>query len=1541
MALNKISREGRRRKKASDRRRKTPWTRSVFRRHMFEPLESREMMTVFAVTSFADTPDACPGDGFAADVDGNATLRAAVMEANAKSGNDTINLPAGNYQLSIARDDINDEATGDLDITSDITIVGAGADLTTIDANGLDRVLELVFNSEARLYLQGLTVTGGNTSGATDQYGGGILNDGGSLTLNSVHLTRNFGESLGGGLLNAHDGQSIIVDSAVTENWAGYSGGGIDNYSGSLVIENSTVSGNRGARNSGIVGAGSLSMSHVTVVDNVASEASDPDVYHRYASDFQMQNSLVGSLKGAVESGGHNLVINSEGSSGLVDSDLVAVDARLGPLADNGGSTPTHALLAGSPAIDAGSSDGALATDQRGMPRPLNGGPTGGDQVDIGAFEVENLAPLAVDDVYQVDRDGTLAIPSEFTRSQEFQSDPGWTSSGNGEAGNSFGYQDGRIGGRFTRSSFARHYGDLELDAPVNFNQPFSASGIFEATDINHPDFGNGMTFGHFTVGGPDEGVKNGPFTVGIGLTDNSRGNELWWYGGVLDNSGLVMPATGHVVLELDQQHSWSYSWDPQGGESYHGSLTVTLDGVASVMELTAEQRAMLTTPMNAFGLSGNAASYPSSGQFAEFFIDDVSYTSGHQQGILANDSDPDGDLLASLLVEGPEHGTVELNSDGSFRYQPEIGYHGDDSFTYVAHDGHAESNVATVTIDVLCTNQEPVAVDDGYLVDRDGNLLVRPLTTTTELFGSDPGWMSSGSGVGGNDFGYHADGRIGGRFSRAGFARMIADTSLDGLTLDQSISASGTLSVTGSNRPDFHGPMYLGHFDVANMSLDGLALGISFTNNNSASGPLYWRAGISGPDGGLPLVAPLDQELDWSYDWDPVGGEYEAGRLTVQLGEETQQLDLTAEQRASFADTSLSGFGFMGVDQQGSWSQADWYAELYIHDVAYSSGQQAGLLANDYDPDGDSISARLVEPPEHGTLQLGQDGHFTYRPDPDFQGTDFFTYVANDGQLESNLATVTIDVFCNDGSATVPSPEEEDVMAPISEDYTDDVDNGGVEIEVDTDLPTLIVPDDGLDDEEESNETLLDVPELIEQVGSPAIDDTYTSISLDDGPSFSLDVMANDRLALDEGLWLVSVDEPGHGTATMDLLGGVIVYQPEEGFVGTDQFHYVVSDIDGVTHRATVTVQVQPTADDNDLVRFSMETVDIDSGEPISEIEVGESFELRVYVEDIRTESVQQAAGVFAAYLDLLYPASLVQLANSPAAIQFSDSYANVHSGDIRTSGIIDELGAMQSGLAPLGGDRVELVRVTFDTIFVGTAMMVADPADQSPAHSTLIFHPPQEIMVDQLHFTQTALEILEPDPTRHLDVNGDGAISPMDALQIVNDLNYNGPGPVEMPAVASGAEGESIAAGRKFLDVNRDHYVSPMDALAVINHLNQASGLLLGDDIEIGEGEAFVSMEAGQPATAGLSLTRLESITGQSRLVSVVDTSEVVDVINQDGHFQADEGNSVDLRQGLSSDHSRDQMIDSLFAEFDGIDVDGELISELAADIDGAWLR
>jgi len=93
--------------------------------------------------------------------------------------------------------------------------------------------------------------------------------------------------------------------------------------------------------------------------------------------------------------------------------------------------------------------------------------------------------------------------------------------------------------------------------------------------------------------------------------------------------------------------------------------------------------------------------------------------------GVLGNDTDVDGDALTAVLVSGPSHGTLTLNSNGSFTYTPAADFNGSDSFTYKANDGQADSNTATVSITVTPVNDAPVATGDSYTTAEDTPLTV------------------------------------------------------------------------------------------------------------------------------------------------------------------------------------------------------------------------------------------------------------------------------------------------------------------------------------------------------------------------------------------------------------------------------------------------------------------------------------------------------------------------------------------------------------------------------------------------------------------------------------------------------------------------------------------------------------------------------------------------------------------------------------------------------------------------------------------------
>ncbi len=374
----------------------------------------------FVVDTTADTADAVPGDGICADSGGACSLRAAIQEANALAGDDIIELGAATYVLSgAAGDDL--ALSGDLDITGNLTLNGAGTASTIIDGGGVDRVLDIdPSGAGVSVTIANLTVRNGNAPG---EAGGGIRNRG-TLSLSNVTLAANSSGINGGGLLNL--GTLTLTNTTVSGNTANADGGGIYNGGGStLTITASTLSGNSansaGRNGGGLFNAsgalatltnvtvsgdsannggggvfnsgGTATLTNVTLGDNGATLGGG---IFNAAGTATLTNTLVagsagGNCGGVITSGGNNLDDGSTCAFGAA-GDISNRNPLLGVLANNGGATQTRALSAGSPAIDAGRNAACPATDQRGVARPF---PAGGI-CDIGAFEFRPPVDLAL-----------------------------------------------------------------------------------------------------------------------------------------------------------------------------------------------------------------------------------------------------------------------------------------------------------------------------------------------------------------------------------------------------------------------------------------------------------------------------------------------------------------------------------------------------------------------------------------------------------------------------------------------------------------------------------------------------------------------------------------------------------------------------------------------------------------------------------------------------------------------------------------------------------------------------------------------------------------------------------------------------------------------------------------------------------------------------------------------------------------------------------------------------------------------------------------
>ncbi len=377
----------------------------------------------FTVDTTTDAVDALPGDGLCVTLGLTCSLRAAIQEANALAGADVIVVPAGTYLLTLVGAGETSGATGDLNVTDDLDLQGAGAATTILDGNGADRVLAIA--ATATVQVSGVTIQNGSFTPSADwAIGGGGVSNEGTLTLTDsvvagnsapygagVHSTgtlsvmrstiaSNDASVSGGGLVLA--GPSAIVASTVSGNSAPF----VPNRLGAagiwatgtsvptIDLRNVTISGNdgHGLVNRNLAGPcdpdfipcpvepAAVHLNNVTVADSVTNNG---------GALITARNSLFAEACNGLTSEGYNAGSSLAGCLPQQPSDNIAFDnINIGPLADNGGPTKTHALLAGSNAIEngnpatPGSGDPACeATDQRGIVRPK------GARCDSGALE--------------------------------------------------------------------------------------------------------------------------------------------------------------------------------------------------------------------------------------------------------------------------------------------------------------------------------------------------------------------------------------------------------------------------------------------------------------------------------------------------------------------------------------------------------------------------------------------------------------------------------------------------------------------------------------------------------------------------------------------------------------------------------------------------------------------------------------------------------------------------------------------------------------------------------------------------------------------------------------------------------------------------------------------------------------------------------------------------------------------------------------------------------------------------------------------------
>jgi VCBS repeat-containing protein len=438
--------------------------------------------------------------------------------------------------------------------------------------------------------------------------------------------------------------------------------------------------------------------------------------------------------------------------------------------------------------------------------------------------------------------------------------------------------------------------------------------------------------------------------------------------------------ATQHGTVSLLADGSFTYTpSDPTyfGTDSFsyqvtNGSLTATATVHITINALPVAKDDHAATEMNQ-SLSLN-------------LLGDVS----DQDSTTLTIAKVNGSTLAVGSSVSTAHGSVMLNADNTLTYTPAANYAGPDQFTYQASDGLGLSNSATVTITV---NGAPTAADHSYNASR-----ITPLQVTAAN-----GLLAQASDPNGDHL----------------TAIKVTDPSHGTVTVRADGSFTYTLTDSSYTGPDSFTYQVSDGTDLSNTATVILTIladqpPTAVDQSYSTKGNTVLRVDAPGvldkasdPEGDPLTVLPLtgirtshgsvNLLTDGSFTYMPDDQFSGTDSFTYQVSDGT----LTTSATVTITVSPVN---------QAPTASADSFS---INEATMLNSPGKGVLANDSDPDGDSLTAVLVAKPSHGSLTLNADGSFSYMPDANFAGIDNFTYQARDAQgLLSNVALVTINVL-------------------------------------------------------------------------------------------------------------------------------------------------------------------------------------------------------------------------------------------------------------------------------------------------------------------------------------------------------------------------------------------------------------------------------------------------------------------------------------------------------------------------------------------------